>query len=66
VVVGKASRLIGHEAIQMHGGIGMTAEYAVGHLAARLATIERTWGDTRQHLAALAGSVASHETVEVI
>jgi alkylation response protein AidB-like acyl-CoA dehydrogenase len=66
VVVGKAGRLIGQEAIQMHGGIGMTAEYAVGHLTARLSAIEHTYGDTRQHLARLAGSVADHTTVEVL
>jgi alkylation response protein AidB-like acyl-CoA dehydrogenase len=66
VVVGKAGRLIGQEAIQMHGGIGMTAEYAVGHLTARLTAIEHTYGDTRQHLAALARSVAGHPSVEVL
>jgi alkylation response protein AidB-like acyl-CoA dehydrogenase len=66
VVVGKAGRLIGQEAIQMHGGIGMTAEYAVGHLTARLTAIEHTYGDTRQHLAALARSVAGHQTVDVL
>jgi alkylation response protein AidB-like acyl-CoA dehydrogenase len=66
VVVGKAGRLIGQEAIQLHGGIGMTAEYAVGHLTARLTAIEHTYGDTRQHLAALARSVADHTTVDVL
>ncbi|MDP3894275.1 acyl-CoA dehydrogenase family protein [Nocardioides sp.] len=66
VVVGKAGRLIGQEAIQMHGGIGMTAEYAVGHLTARLTAIEHTWGDTRQHVAALASQVGEHRAVEVI
>ena len=66
VVVGKAGRLIGQEAIQLHGGIGMTAEYAVGHLTARLTAIEHTYGDTRQHVAALARSVDDHATVEVL
>ena len=66
VVVGKAGRLIGQEAIQMHGGIGMTAEYSVGHLTARLTAIEHTYGDTRQHLAALARSIDDHTTIEVL
>ncbi len=66
VVVGKAGRLIGREAVQMHGGIGMTAEYSVGHLTARLTAIEHTWGDTRQHLGGLARSLGDHRTVEVL
>ena len=47
-------------------GIGMTAEYAVGHYTSRLATIERTFGDTRQHLAALAAGVGGHTSVDVV
>ena len=41
------SRHIGQEAIQLHGGIGMTAEYPLGHYAARLTAIERTSGPRR-------------------
>ncbi len=66
VVVGKAGRLIGQEAIQLHGGIGMTAEYSVGHLTARLTAIEHTYGDTRQHLSALARTLSGHTTVDVL
>jgi alkylation response protein AidB-like acyl-CoA dehydrogenase len=66
VVVGKAGRLIGQEAIQLHGGIGMTAEYSVGHLTARLTAIEHTYGDTRPHLSALAGSLSGHTSVDVV
>jgi alkylation response protein AidB-like acyl-CoA dehydrogenase len=65
-VVGKSGRLIGQEAVQLHGGIGMTAEYAVGHLTARLTAIEHTYGDTRHHLATLGRSVAGHATVDVV
>ncbi len=65
-VVGKSGRLIGQEAIQMHGGIGMTAEYAVGHLTARLTAIEHTYGDTRHHLAELGRSIGSYESVQVV
>src|SRR5699024_6700537 len=51
VIVGQAGRHIGQEAIQLHGGIAMTAEYAVGHLTGRHTAIEHTFGDTRTHLA---------------
>lgn len=66
VVAGQSGRHIGQEAIQLHGGIGMTAEYAVGHLTGRLTAIERTFGDTRQHLAGLAADVGSYELVDVL
>ncbi|MDN5790085.1 MAG: acyl-CoA dehydrogenase [Micrococcales bacterium] len=66
VVIGQSGRHIGQEAIQLHGGIGMTAEYAVGHLMTRLTAIEHTFGDTRQHLAALAAHVGDHESVDVL
>ena len=65
-LVGTYGRLVGQEAIQLHGGIGMTAEYAVGHYTSRLATIERTFGDTRQHLAGLAAGVGDHTSVDVV
>ncbi|MBM4507657.1 hypothetical protein GS582_29915 [Rhodococcus hoagii] len=42
--VGRSARHIGQEAIQMHGGIGMTAEYSVGHYVSRLTAIEHTLG----------------------
>ena len=66
VVVGKAGRLVGEEAVQMHGGIGVTEEYSVGHLLARLVAIEHTFGDTRHHLAGLAGRLGDHDTVDVL
>lgn len=65
-LVGTYGRLIGQEAIQLHGGIGMTAEYAVGHYTSRLAEIERTFGDTRYHLGQLSQHVAEYQNVEVV
>jgi len=50
VQIGLSGRLVGQEAIQLHGGIGMTEEYAAGHYFKRLATIEKTFGDTDYHL----------------
>ena len=66
VVVGRTARLVAQESIQLHGGIGMTAEYAVGHYAARLTDLEHTWGDTRQHLAALSHGLTTYGTVDVL
>lgn len=66
VVVDKASRLVGQEAIQMHGGIGVTAEHPVGHLTARLTAISRTWGSTRQSLGRLGSTIADHRSVDVL
>lgn len=59
VMVGKAGRLIGGEAIQMHGGMGMTDELAVGHYMKRLMVIDSSFGDAawqRQKFAALANA----------
>ena len=65
VVFGRTGRLVAQEAIQLHGGIGVTAEYAVGHYSSRLTAIERTWGDTRHHTAALAKNLADHGAVDL-
>ena len=41
-----AARHVGQEAIQLHGGIGMTMEYPVGHYLKRTAVIAKTFADT--------------------
>lgn len=58
LTVGRAAHQIGQEAIQMHGGIGMTAEYPVGHYVSRLVAIEHTLGGSDDHLRVLAGGVS--------
>ena len=50
VQVGKAGRMIGQAAIQLHGGMGMTEELAVGHHFKRLSMIRALFGDTDHHL----------------
>lgn len=50
VKIGQAGRLVGEESIQMHGGIGMTWEYALGHYAKRLTMIDHQFGDVDYHL----------------
>ncbi|WP_406265295.1 acyl-CoA dehydrogenase family protein [Nocardia sp. NBC_00881] len=63
--VGRAARHIGQEAIQMHGGIGVTAEYPVGHYVARLTAIERTLGGGLEHLRVLSARVGDYELAEL-
>ncbi len=57
VGVGQASKFMSQNAIQLHGGIGMTEEYAVGHYFRRCMVIEHTFGDTAHHLSRLAEQV---------
>ncbi len=50
VQIGKSGRYVGQQAIQLHGGIGMTDEYAAGHYFKRLTMVDRTFGDVDYHL----------------
>ncbi len=43
--IGNAGRFIGQQAVQMHGAIGITAEYKVGHAFKRLTAIDALFGD---------------------
>ncbi|KAA0022503.1 acyl-CoA dehydrogenase family protein [Antrihabitans cavernicola] len=63
--IGRSARHIGQEAIQLHGGIGMTAEYPVGHYTSRLTAIDNTFGSADDHLRVLAGNVANYTKVEL-
>lgn len=47
--IGKAARLVGQEAVQLHGGIGVTEELDVGHLFKRLTTFQFLFGSTDFH-----------------
>ena len=49
-LVGRAATLIGEEATQLHGGIGMTWEYAGAHYAKRLVMLDHQLGDRYQQL----------------
>ncbi|WP_310962579.1 acyl-CoA dehydrogenase family protein [Nocardioides terrisoli] len=62
--VARAGRHIGQEAIQLHGGIGMTAEYAVGHHTARLTAINHWLGDDRTMVAQLSSSLTDHTVLD--
>lgn len=55
VRVGQAARFVGQQAVQLHGGMGVTDELPAAHLFKRLTMIELTLGDTDHHLARFAG-----------
>ena len=59
--VGRSGRHIAQESIQLHGGIGMTAEYPAGHYAARLTAIEHTLGSSQDHLQVLIDRIAEYD-----
>jgi pimeloyl-CoA dehydrogenase small subunit len=54
VQIGRSAKIVGQSAIQLHGGIGMTMEYKVGHYFKRVTMIDTMFGDADYHLAALA------------
>ena len=54
VQIGRSGKHVGQEAIQLHGGIGMTQEYSVGHSFKRMTMIEQLYGSADDHLAVLA------------
>lgn len=66
LIVSRTSRHIGQEAIQLHGGIGMTAEYSVGHYLSRLTALDHTLGDGNHHLSRLASTLADHDVVDAL
>ncbi|MFV0495979.1 acyl-CoA dehydrogenase family protein [Mycobacterium sp.] len=59
--IGRSGQHIAQEAIQLHGGIGMTAEYPVGHYAARLTAIDLTLGSAQDQLRVLVDRVGDHD-----
>ena len=54
--IGRAARRVGQEAIQLHGGIGVTDELDIGHHVKRLTAIEASFGNTDWHLRRFAES----------
>ena len=66
LTIASAGRHIGQEAIQLHGGIGMTAEYAVGVGTAHLAVLDQWLGNGSHHLARLSARVTDHDVVEAL
>ena len=50
VQLGNSMRFVGQQAVQLHGGIGVTDEYIVSHYFKKLTQLEMTFGDTLHHL----------------
>ncbi len=50
VGVGQSARLIGQEAVQIHGGNGVTDEYAIGHYFKRLTVFDTEFGNVDHHM----------------
>ena len=50
VQIGKAGKLVSQDAVQIHGGMGMTDELNVGHFFKRVTMIESQFGNTDWHL----------------
>jgi alkylation response protein AidB-like acyl-CoA dehydrogenase len=49
--IGRAARFVGQQAVQLHGGMGMTEELAIGHYFKRLTALQFEFGSTDYHLA---------------
>jgi len=49
--IGRAARFVGQNAVQLHGGMGMTEELAVGHYFKRLTAVQYEFGSTDHHVA---------------
>ena len=52
--LGNSMRFVGQQAVQLHGGIGVTDEYIVSHYFRRLTQMEMTFGDSLHHLGEVA------------
>jgi len=61
VVVSNACRYVGQQAVQLHGGMGVTDEIAVSHLFRRLTALEMALGDTAHHLEQFVAASAQGE-----
>ncbi len=48
--LGQSMRYVGQQAVQLHGGIGVTDEYIVSHYFKKLTQLEMTFGDSLHHL----------------
>ena len=48
--IGQSGRFVGQESIQIHGGMGMTEELAVGHYFKRLTMIDSEFGNVDHHM----------------
>lgn len=57
VQLGQSMRYVGQQAIQLHGGIGVTDDYIVSHYFKKLSQLEISFGDTLHHLGEVSASM---------
>lgn len=62
LLVGRYARNVCHAAIQLHGGIGMTQEYAVGHYLRRVHVLDQLFGEAETHAATLDALLSTGES----
>jgi alkylation response protein AidB-like acyl-CoA dehydrogenase len=58
-LVGQSARLVGQQAVQLHGGMGVTEELPISHYFKRLTAIDMTFGDADYHRAQLGDLLAA-------
>jgi alkylation response protein AidB-like acyl-CoA dehydrogenase len=64
--IGRAARFVGQNAVQLHGGMGMTEELPVGHYFKRLTAVQYEFGSTDYHRTRYAALMASSQTARRI
>jgi alkylation response protein AidB-like acyl-CoA dehydrogenase len=60
--IGKAARFVGQQAVQLHGGMGISAELIVSHYFKRLTIINATFGDADHHLGLISDALLAEAT----
>jgi alkylation response protein AidB-like acyl-CoA dehydrogenase len=65
-LIGRSGRFVGSQGIQLHGGIGMSDDYIVGHLFKRLTVIETLFGNSDFHLNRTLEDVETHAGSESV
>jgi alkylation response protein AidB-like acyl-CoA dehydrogenase len=55
-LVGRSGRWVGSSGVQLHGGLGMSDDYIIGHFCKRLAVFEAVFGNSNAHLDRLAAA----------
>jgi alkylation response protein AidB-like acyl-CoA dehydrogenase len=63
VQLGQSMRFVGQQAVQLHGGVGVTDDYPVSHYFKRLTQLEMTFGDTAHHLGEVSARMQSRAGV---
>jgi alkylation response protein AidB-like acyl-CoA dehydrogenase len=49
-MIGRSGRFVGQQAVQLHGGMGMTDEIPIGYYFKRLTAIDMSWGNVEHHV----------------